>query len=173
MFALTQTSLKQILKDKGYRDSYRSKQIIHNLYSNGIMDFSSMLQLPQDLRQQLAEEFTFGDLETVLEQISKDGTIKRAYRLTGGQVIESVLMPYRDGRYTACVSSQAGCGMGCVFCATGQMGFGRQLSDTEIFEQAAKYACELRAKGLRLSNVVMMGMVWDVVALSPFCLYIC
>jgi 23S rRNA (adenine2503-C2)-methyltransferase len=70
-------------------------------------------------------------------QVSKDGTVKRAYALPDGQLIESVLMPYKDGRNTACISSQAGCGMGCVFCATGQMGFARHLKSAEIFEQAS------------------------------------
>lgn len=76
-------------------------------------------------------------------QVSRDGTIKRAYELGDGQLIESVLMPYDDGRHTACISSQAGCSMGCVFCATGQMGFSRQLSANEIFEQASRFHAEL------------------------------
>jgi len=67
-------------------------------------------------------------------------------------------MRYDDGRRTACISTQAGCAMGCVFCATGQMGFVRNLSATEIFEQAARFASELLASGERLSNVVLMGM---------------
>jgi 23S rRNA (adenine2503-C2)-methyltransferase len=119
------------------------------------------------------------------EQISSDGTIKRAYMCADGQVIESVLMPYSDGRYTACISSQAGCAQGCVFCATGQMGFSRQLTPDEIFEQVSRFAAELKqqdkmaaaavndanasyldkdgqkqqhGKSKRLSNVVFMGM---------------
>ncbi len=91
-------------------------------------------------------------------QVSKDGTVKRAYALGDGQLVESVLMPYEDGRRTACISSQAGCGMGCTFCATGQMGFARHLTSTEIFEQAKHFSAELTAKGERLSNVVLMGM---------------
>lgn len=67
-------------------------------------------------------------------------------------------MPYTDGRQTACISSQAGCGMGCVFCATGQMGFSRQLTASEIFEQAQRFSAELKATDKRLSNIVMMGM---------------
>lgn len=67
-------------------------------------------------------------------------------------------MPYEDGRQTACISSQAGCAMGCVFCATGQMGFARQLTPDEIFEQVARFAAELSKEDKRLSNVVMMGM---------------
>ena len=67
-------------------------------------------------------------------------------------------MPYEDGRNTACISSQAGCAMGCVFCATGQMGFARQLTPDEIFEQVARFAAELSKEDKRLSNIVMMGM---------------
>lgn len=117
-----------------------------------------MNDLPASLRLQLSEALSFGSMEVAAEQVSRDGTIKRAYRLRDGQLIESVLMPYADGRQTACISSQVGCGMRCAFCATGQMGFFRQLSATEIFEQAQHFSAMLRQKGKRLSNVVMMGM---------------
>ncbi|CAN0314724.1 unnamed protein product [Phaeothamnion confervicola] len=117
-----------------------------------------MTNLPKDLRAQLDAHTTVGSLTLAAEQVSRDGTRKRAYRLRDGQVIESVLMPYSDGRRTACISSQAGCAMGCVFCATGQMGFARQLTSSEIFEQAYLLSAELTAKGERLSNVVFMGM---------------
>jgi len=73
-------------------------------------------------------------------------------------LIESVLMEYDDGRRTACISTQAGCAMGCVFCATGQMGFSRHLSSGEIVEQAVHFARQLEAEGDRLSNIVLMGM---------------
>jgi 23S rRNA (adenine2503-C2)-methyltransferase len=117
-----------------------------------------MTNLPKSLRQRLAEETTLGTLDIAAEQSSKDGTTKRLYRLDDGQLIESVLMPYHDQRRTACISSQAGCALGCVFCATGQMGFARHLSATEIFEQALRFARELHDQGERLSNVVLMGM---------------
>jgi 23S rRNA (adenine2503-C2)-methyltransferase len=99
-----------------------------------------------------------GTLTVATEQASRDGTVKRLYRLHDGHLIESVLMKYTDGRRTACISSQAGCAMGCVFCATGQMGFGRHLTPTEIFEQVWRYDRALKADGERLSNVVLMGM---------------
>ena len=106
----------------------------------------------------MRETATLGSLELVARQQSLDGTEKRLHRLVDGQLIESVLMPYDDERQTACISSQAGCAMGCVFCATGQMGFGRNLAASEIFEQAMIYARELAGRGQRLSNVVFMGM---------------
>ena len=84
--------------------------------------------------------------------------VKDLYRLHDNKLIESTLMPYRDGRRTACISSQPGCAMGCKFCATGQMGFARHLSAEEIFEQAQRFSQELQQKGERLSNIVLMGM---------------
>ena len=85
-------------------------------------------------------------LRVTCPKVSRDGTVKRAYQLEDGQLIESVLMPYRDGRQTACISSQAGCSMGCVFCATGQMGFARQLTADEIFEQTQRFHAELQRR---------------------------
>ena len=117
-----------------------------------------MLDIPKTMRAKLKEVATLGTLQLAVEQVSKDGTVKRAYELHDGQMIESVLMPYKDGRRTACISSQAGCAMGCVFCATGQMGFARQLTSSEILEQVQRFHVELAAKGERLSNVVFMGM---------------
>jgi 23S rRNA (adenine2503-C2)-methyltransferase len=117
-----------------------------------------MKDIPSNLRDNINEQYKFGSMEIAIQQTSKDGTQKIAYRLLDGQIIESVLMPYRDGRYTACISSQAGCAMKCVFCATGQMGFARQLSANEIFEQVLLFQLKLQREGKRLSNVVFMGM---------------
>jgi 23S rRNA (adenine2503-C2)-methyltransferase len=91
-------------------------------YHKGVVEFDDMSDLPITLRTKLKGLYNIGNLRIATEQISKDGTRKRAYELFDGQLIESVLMPYEDGRRTACISSQAGCGMGCKFCATGQMG---------------------------------------------------
>jgi len=123
-----------------------------------VSDIDDMANIPKKLRHDLKENATIGSLELEVELVSKDGTKKRAYRLWDGQLIESVLMPYDDGRNTACISSQAGCAMGCVFCATGQMGFARQLTTAEIFEQVARFASELKSQNRRLTNVVLMGM---------------
>jgi 23S rRNA (adenine2503-C2)-methyltransferase len=141
-----------------------------------------MKNIPKTLQQQLLEHSSTGHLTLQMEQkSSKDGTIKRAYKLHDGALIESVLMgPYQNGRYTACISSQAGCAQGCVFCATGQMGFTRQLTTEEIFEQVSRFASELayeerqglqeekqdihqqppqqHGRSKRLSNIVFMGM---------------
>ena len=137
---------------------FRAKQITQWIYEKGVSDFEQMTNLPKDLRSKLQESFSFGVLTVDVEQCSKDGTRKRLYRLQDGKQVESVLMPYQDGRRTACISSQAGCAMGCSFCATGQMGFARHLSAEEIFEQAQRFSLELQQKGERLSNIVLMGM---------------
>jgi 23S rRNA (adenine2503-C2)-methyltransferase len=127
-----------------YQDpKYRAKQVHNWVRVQGVTDVSQMNNIPKKLKEDLDRFAAVGSLTLDMEQISKDGTTKRAYRLEDGQLIESVLMPYTDGRYTACISSQAGCAQGCVFCATGQMGFSRQLTADEIFEQVARFASEL------------------------------
>ena len=143
--------------------------LIHTIDACKILDPALMPDIPLDLRQKLSERCTFGRMSVAEELVSRDGTVKRAYRLHDGQLIESVLMPYEDGRYTACVSSQAGCAMKCSFCATGQMGFARQLNQSEIFEQTLRFSTALRAQKKRLSNVVFMGKLCDWHASSFTC----
>ena len=137
---------------------YRAGQIQGWVREKGVVDFEGMKNLPKALRETLKEHVQFGALHLEVQLESKDGTVKRAYKLWDGQLIESVLMPYEDGRNTACISSQAGCAMACEFCATGQMGFARQLTPDEIFEQVARFHTELKGQGERLSNIVFMGM---------------
>ncbi|HEX3053331.1 MAG TPA: 23S rRNA (adenine(2503)-C(2))-methyltransferase RlmN [Aggregatilineaceae bacterium] len=139
--------------------AFRARQIWEWLYQHKVTDFAAMKTLPQPLRERLANEFQVGSLVQDAEIHSSDGqTIKRLFRLPDGQLIESVLMEYDDQRRTACISTQAGCAMGCVFCATGQMGFSRHLTPGEIVEQTLVFARQLEAEGERLSNVVLMGM---------------
>jgi 23S rRNA (adenine2503-C2)-methyltransferase len=159
LYGLSAEEMCHTLTTLGDKTKHRPKQILDWVYSKGITEFDQMTNLPTTLRSTLKETFSFGSFEIVNEQISRDGTVKRALKLVDGQIIEAVLMPYDDGRRTACISSQAGCAMGCVFCATGQMGFSRQLSAVEIFEQAAMFSGELQRKNERLSNIVFMGMV--------------
>jgi 23S rRNA (adenine2503-C2)-methyltransferase len=137
---------------------FRRDQIWNWVYTNGVSDFDQMNNLPKKLRTRLKEHFVLGTAEVDIEQKSEDGTVKRLYRLPDDTLIESVLMPYRDGRRTACISSQVGCAMACRFCATGQMGFVRQLLPEEIFEQALRFSMLLQQKEERLSNIVLMGM---------------
>jgi len=138
---------------------YRADQVWQWLYQHQATSFDQMHTLPADLRERLAHYTRPGVLETVRAVYSSDGdTQKYLLRLPDGQLIETVLMEYSGVRRTACISTQAGCAMGCVFCATGQMGFARNLSAGEIVEQALIVSRLLKADGERLSNVVLMGM---------------
>lgn len=157
LYELSFDELAAYLAELG-EQRFRARQLWHWLYSKPVMRFDEMTNLPRSLIASLEAQASLGSLELAARQVSHDGTEKRLYRLTDGQLIESVLMPYDDNRKTACISSQAGCAMGCVFCATGQMGFGRQLDVSEIFEQAMTFARELAPRGERLSNIVFMGM---------------
>ncbi len=157
LYDLTFDDLTAQLKAWG-QPAFRAKQVWNWLYEQRVSSFDEMTNLPKALRERLQAEAALGSLKKVTEQRSADGTIKRVYALPDGKMIETVLMQYDDGRRTACISTQAGCAMGCVFCATGQMGFSRHLSVTEIFEQAMLFARELADDDERLSNVVLMGM---------------
>lgn len=157
LYGLSEVELESKIVEMG-QPRFRAKQIVQWIYEKGATDFDQMTNLPLALRTTLSEHFCFGYLTVDTEQVSQDGTRKRLYRLHDNKLIESVLMPYRDGRRTACISSQAGCAMGCKFCATGQMGFARHLTAEEIFEQAQLFSQELQQQGERLSNIVLMGM---------------
>ncbi len=157
LYALTLDELIELLAGWG-QPKFRARQVWEWLYEKRVTTFDAMTNLPASLRETLQQQTTLGTLELAAEQVSRDDTVKRLYRLADGQLIESVLMLYDDDRRTACISTQAGCAMGCVFCATGQMGFARHLRADEIFEQALRFAQELEAGGERLSNVVFMGM---------------
>lgn len=157
LYSLNEDRLRAELIELG-QPQFRAKQICEWIYQKGVTSFEEMSNLPHALRVSLAKRYRFGSLKIAISQVSADGTEKRLYELPDGQMIESVLMPYKDGRRTACISSQAGCAMGCSFCATGQMGFARHLSAEEIFEQAQTFSTELQQREERLSNIVFMGM---------------
>ena len=117
-----------------------------------------MTNLPSGLRSQLADRFSISPAEQSFEARSRDGTIKHLWRLRDGEEIESVLIP-TAGRVTLCLSSQAGCALGCRFCATGDFGFRRQLDPAEIvaqFRDADRISMEAYGRGI--GNVVYMGM---------------
>ena len=115
LLTLPLPELETLIKSWKY-PAFRARQIHNWIFSQGVKDIDEMTDLPLKLRDTLKERTTIGSLHLHIEQISIDGTKKRAYKLHDGQMIESVLMPYEDGRRTACISSQAGCAMGCVFC---------------------------------------------------------
>jgi 23S rRNA (adenine2503-C2)-methyltransferase len=135
--------------------SYRARQLLPRLWQRPIGAWTDATELPLTLRQGLQEELPLPRLELVTEQHSSDGTRKFLWRLSDGAAVESVLIPSQSRR-TLCISSQAGCALGCLFCATGRMGFGRNLSPFEIAGQAREII--LRHPDLAPTNVVYMGM---------------
>ena len=137
--------------------AFRAKQIWQWIWQRGTTRFEEMTNLSKTTQELLSDAFFFDSLHPQLAQTAGDGTVKTAWRLYDGEVIESVLIPGNQ-KFTVCVSSQVGCKLGCKFCATGTLGFKRNLTAGEIFEQviAAKTAAE--AQGLTLSNIVFMGM---------------
>jgi len=138
--------------------TYRARQLWEWLYIHLTTDFDAMTNLPRTLRTRLAAE-TIIDRPQIVDTLrSTDGeTRKDLLQLSDGETIEVVLMRYTRRR-TACISTQVGCSIGCPFCATGQMGFRRNLRGGEIVAQVLHCAREWRAQGERLSNVVLMGM---------------
>ena len=157
IFDLTNKHLKEILISWGEPD-YRGEQIWQGLYTqlwDSPLQFSN---IPNKIRDKLSKNFSFGSLQPSTQISSKDGqTTKTLMKLPDGNAIESILMEY-DKRRTLCISTQVGCAMGCNFCATGQMGFSRNLSSGEIIEQVLYYARSLKEKGEKVTNIVYMGM---------------
>jgi len=134
--------------------AFRVNQVWHGLYQD-LLTPAEMTTLPKALRERLSRELPSA-LEVLAQKSAGDGeTTKWVFKLGGGATVETVLMEYND-RVTACLSSQAGCAMGCTFCATGQSGFARNLTAGEIVEQFVMAA--RAALPRRLSNVVFMGM---------------
>ncbi|MBP8048133.1 MAG: 23S rRNA (adenine(2503)-C(2))-methyltransferase RlmN [Anaerolineales bacterium] len=152
--------------------AYRAKQIWQGLYQHLYSTPEQFTNLPKPLRDRLAESLDFTPLKPKLFLDSSDQmTRKTLFELNDGEVIESVLMRYGDpadshdtsgkdsrSRRTLCISTQAGCAMGCVFCATGQMGFNRHLTSGEIVAQVMYYAQMLKEENLSVTNIVFMGM---------------
>ena len=118
LYELSRGELDQFVIGLGEK-RYRAQQIWEWMYRQRLDSFEAMSNLPAATIAKLNETAALGGLELVARQHSRDNTEKRLYRLGDGQLIESVLMPYADERITACISSQAGCAMGCVFCASG------------------------------------------------------
>ena len=138
--------------------AYRAVQIWQGLYKQFWSASEQFTSLSVSLRQQLDEQFIFSALTPGQVLQSSDlETTKTLFSLPDQRAIEAVLMKY-DERRTLCISTQAGCAMGCVFCATGQMGFKRNLTSGEIVEQVLYYARLLKNEGEHVTNIVVMGM---------------
>lgn len=145
-------ALKEYLAGLGL-PPYRGEQIFRWMH-RGVSSFEEMSDLPLSLREKLKGQCTLEVLQTETVQISRrDGTRKYLFSLEDGQKIESVLMRYRYGN-TACISSQAGCRMGCAFCASKEGGLIRQLTEGEMLEQVLRMK---RESGLEIQHVVVMG----------------
>ena len=135
--------------------AYRVRQIARWLWEHPAADFDAMSDLPAALRARLAERFELPRLALVARQKSSDGTEKFLFRLADGEAIETVAIPDND-RMTLCISSQAGCALRCAFCATGAMGFSRNLRPHEIAGQVREM--RLVDNPPRVTNIVFMGM---------------
>jgi 23S rRNA (adenine2503-C2)-methyltransferase len=150
----TAARLEAWAKERGLA-AFRARQMAPRLWERPIASWSEASELPAGLRAELAREFPLPRLPLEIEQVSTDGTRKYLWRLPDGEAIESVLIP-SGARRTLCISSQAGCALGCVFCATGRMGFRRNLTPFEIAGQVRELI--LRDPALKPTNVVFMGM---------------
>ena len=157
LYNLSLAELEAQMVDLG-QPSYRARQVWDWLYRQYVDSFEGMLNLPRDLRRELAILHTLDVLQPETSQESVDGqTEKVLFKLHDGQLVETVLMKY-ERRRTLCISTQAGCAMGCVFCATGQMGFFRHLQAGEIVAQVLYFARQLSAEDKYVTNIVLMGM---------------
>lgn len=138
--------------------TYRADQVVRWIYEGLARTFDDMTDLPAVEREALAEAFTIDEPRPETVQRSDDGTVKHLWRLADGELVESVLIP-TERRLTLCISSQAGCAMGCTFCATGWGGFDRNLSAGEIVGQyrASRRWADENEYG-PISNIVYMGM---------------
>lgn len=154
---LSKTELIEAVEEMGEKP-FRGKQIYEWLWSKRARSFDEMTNLSQDFRKRLKEKFEIYFITIADKQISSDGTIKYAFKLREGHVVEGVLIP-TENRTTACISSQVGCSLACAFCATGQLKLMKNLEAYEIYDQVAeiyKDAEILQSKPLQ--NIVYMGM---------------
>jgi 23S rRNA (adenine2503-C2)-methyltransferase len=135
-----------------HEPAFRARQI-WAWAARGASGYEEMTDLPASLRDALAHELPFSSLAVQSEARSSDGTVKALFNTADGRPLEAVLMRYRDGRRSICVSSQSGCPLTCTFCATGQMRFGRNLSASEIIDQALHFR-----RMETIDHCVFMGM---------------
>jgi 23S rRNA (adenine2503-C2)-methyltransferase len=143
--------LERTLADTG-EPPFRARQV-WEWAARGAGGYDEMTNLPLTLRARLAESVPFSSLKVEDEATAADGTVKALFRTADGHPVEAVLMRYRDGRRSVCVSSQSGCPLTCTFCATGQMRFGRNLKASEILDQVLHFR-----RIEPVNHLVFMGM---------------
>lgn len=144
--------LVELVKELGW-PAFRAKQVEDWVWKKHVDSYDEMTNVPKALREQLAERCNLGGTTEVAREVSTDGSRKYLLRFSDGTQAECVGMPTRN-RLSVCISTQAGCRMGCVFCATGQGGFKRSLTATEMFDQVSHVADDFQT---RASSVVFMG----------------
>ena len=150
--SMTKNEISDFLSDHGF-EKYRGKQVYDFIVKD--KSFDEMNNIPKRLREFLNENAYIAKAEIIRKQISKiDGTVKYLFAFSDGEMVESVIMSYHHG-YTICLSTQVGCKMGCTFCATGKSGFSRDLTPSEMLAQIKAAQKDL---GIRISNIVLMGM---------------
>ena len=138
--------------------AFRTQQLWEGLYTRFYTDFAQFSNIPKNLRDSLSAQFIIDPLHVQKTLLSQDGlTEKVLFTLPDNLSIETVLMRY-ERRNSLCISTQVGCPMGCVFCATGQMGFIRSLTSGEILAQVLHFMRKLQAESQNLTNIVYMGM---------------
>lgn len=165
LYRLLPEEMEQMVIDMG-QPRYRADQILYPLYYKFPKNISEIRQLPTIMRNKLAEEgYVIGSATEVHRVVSEDGdTTKLLLNLADGTPVETVLIQYPPSkinghpRSTICVSTQVGCAMGCTFCATGQMGFERNIKAEEIVAQVIHFAELLEKRGQHVTNLVFMGM---------------
>jgi len=165
LYRLLPEEMEQLVIDMGY-PRYRADQILLPLYYKFPKNIKDIPQLPKKLREELTEAgYTIGSAKEIHRVVSDDGdTTKLLLNLTDGTPVETVLIQYPSSkinghpRSTICVSTQIGCAMGCVFCATGQMGFEKNIQAEEIVAQVIHFANILQQRGEHVTNLVFMGM---------------
>jgi 23S rRNA (adenine2503-C2)-methyltransferase len=160
LLGLSRQQLEDFFTDLGEK-RFRAQQVMKWIHHQGVIDFADMSNLGKGLREKLGSLATITPPEIADQQDSADGTRKWAIRVTGGALVEAVLIP-EAGRATLCVSSQVGCSLDCKFCSTGKQGFQRDLTAAEIIGQVwlaiNSYDGWQSGKGRIVTNVVMMGM---------------
>ncbi len=152
--ALSKQELESFVKESGL-PAFRTKQLQHWIYEKHVRSISDITELSKELREGLAEKAYISNLEVLERKSSGDGTEKYLFGLEDGESIESVLIPDED-RLTLCISSQAGCAMGCSFCLTGTMGLKRNLKPHEVADQIIAVGRLIRPR--KITNIVFMGM---------------
>jgi 23S rRNA (adenine2503-C2)-methyltransferase len=157
---MDQVLLREQLESGG-EPAYRLAQV-WQWAARGVDGYAEMSNLPAELREQLAHRVPFSTLELEREERARDGTVKALFRTHDSHPVEAVLMRYRDGRRSVCLSAQSGCPLTCTFCATGQMAFGRNLTASEILDQVLHFR-----RIEPLNHAVFMGMGEPMLNLDP------